>query len=77
MEDLQFIKSAYGLNLTEDQIFYNESISDFSWSDSLLVFKDEVGIWVIDECSNTPRLVTQDEALNLMLEFEQLYRTPS
>lgn len=71
---INFINSYYSLNIEENQVFYYEAVNDYSWSDSLLVFKDGDNFCVIENDTET-RVLPEDECLRLMVEFEEFLAT--
>lgn len=69
--DCEEIKEIYKIDLNPSELIYNESLHSWSWSASLTIFKKNNIFYCIEDDSD-PFPVSENEALQKMLEFEEI-----
>jgi hypothetical protein len=72
-DEADLIREWWGVQLPpEAVVLYLENYSSWSWSESLLVYQIGDSIYVQDEDSWRPVVVDQEQALAIMLDFEEI-----
>lgn len=66
------IKHFYGIDVSPEELIYFEEISDFSWADSLIIYRKDNILYSIED--ETVIAVSEDEAMEKMLDFEETKR---
>ena len=68
--DCVAIKTWWNVDIDLSEIVYFETISDFSWSEVILIYVRDGTYYLNDDDDWSPRVVTQDDALAAIAEFE-------
>lgn len=71
MEYLQVL-SYWQVDISDSKILYLESYYDWSWADILLIYESQDKIWINNTDEWEPFESTEEEAIQMMLDFEEL-----
>lgn len=62
----------YGYDLSDYDIYYADSAHGYSWSALLIIFRHEGKLFAVDDMDEwNPYEVSEEEAIELMLDFEE------
>jgi hypothetical protein len=71
MNEYDYVTEYWNIDLNHAEILYLETDSGWSWWAILLVYKIDNTYYINDTEDWSPYIVTQNEALDSMIEFEQ------
>lgn len=68
----QFIYDWYGVEINDSDVYYSESVCDWSWGAVLIVFSQNGKFFAVTSDDWEPVEVSQEDALAEMLDFEEM-----
>ena len=70
--NLQDILEIYGFDLTSKNLIYGKSVGAWSWGATLIIWQDGKELYCVDDPDNwNPQKITEDEALQIISDFEE------